>query len=100
MSKIKAGRAFRDAHIAELRNKSYQDIAEMPTTVVIATPPSLRGLLFKLRKKNHDDGGIEVEVEMMEKFLLIFAGKWVNGFTIYPDGRIADMHDYAGDIED
>jgi|GEM_PF-6721340 len=81
---------FQDEYLKQLKKKSYAELSALPEKQKVSVPDCFGRGRFSLLKKRGERGGIRIEVEWKERFLLIFVSKYVLGFEILKDGTVIE----------
>ena len=91
--------AFQTEVLASLMKESFAELSARPRSVRIPLPPDLSRFEGYIRKKPGDAGGVEITVSVSNRVLWLFMEGRVNGFDIFPDGKIIPF-DFTVDDED
>lgn len=91
MPKLDEGLGHLEELVRQLKAKSYAELSDLPPRWDLTTPQELRGLVFA-GKKTEDAGAIEITVRVKKRVLFLISFILQDGFRIFPDGKIEDMH--------
>ena len=82
--------AYREAQLELLKPLRYESLASMPVSKRIETPPSFKGLEFRVERRAGESGGVRIEVRSCTRHLLVFLSCAGSGFEKLPDGTLVE----------
>ena len=74
----------------ELSRQSFAELQRLPEEKSVPLPESARGTTVCVRRRQISDDEIEVEIELRQRFLLLFHGTLRKSFRMNSAGQISD----------
>jgi len=81
---------FQEKYLTQLKTKSFSELSALPPKTHIQSPDNLSRWKIYLLRKAGENGGVRIEVDGYQRFLLIFTTGFRTGFEILSDGTLLE----------